>query len=166
MSITATDLPDDVKRQLLDHIKGQVGERNYDQMVDAVGEDRLLDAFLTQAAQGGSSSAAGRESPWKNAFQVTWGLWISSWLWMLAFMGGPAGFIAVLGAMLLTFLIAAIYYQLSADRGEGLATIFRVILPLGVLLCGVVGVGYGLWVGLPWLWGGTRQWWAWVSSHF
>jgi hypothetical protein len=162
MSITAADLTDDVKRQLLDHIKGQVGASNYDQMVDTVGEDKLLDAFLAQAAQGGSSSAAGREGPWKSAFQVMWGLWISTWLWMLAFSGGPAGFLAVLGGMLLTFFLAAIYYQVSAQGRAGFTTIFSVILLLG----GVGGVGYGLWVGLPWLWGGVRQWWSWVGSHF
>src|SRR2546423_480552 len=45
----ATDLPYDVRRQLLVQIREQVGQTNYDKMINAVGEDGLLDLAIEKA---------------------------------------------------------------------------------------------------------------------
>ena len=57
-----SDLPPDLRRQLLNTIRDQVGGSNYRAMVDAMGEDRLLDVAVDAATRQGAGSSSSDSS--------------------------------------------------------------------------------------------------------
>jgi hypothetical protein len=72
MPMKAADLPEEMKRNLLEQIRHQVGDSNYDRAVSQVGEDRFLDLCLEKAASEAEPSRTGG-----------WGRWLRG-LWWIA----------------------------------------------------------------------------------
>ena len=46
MTLQSSDLPDDIKRELLKTIRDRVGDSEYNRMVDVMGEDWVVDAVI------------------------------------------------------------------------------------------------------------------------
>lgn len=62
MSIRASDLPDPIRRQLLDQLRSQLGWSDYDRLVGQLGEDELLNMALSQT-QSQAGTTASSSSP-------------------------------------------------------------------------------------------------------
>ena len=168
MALRASDLPDDVKRQLSRAIREQVGPSKYDQAVDAVGEDRVLDMVLLSASGGGDSSQGSTtapESPWAAAWSVTSTILGQLWWLIPACLGsGWAGFVFLLGGLILLFFGVALFKAIGALEAASVAVAW--IVGVLAVVTGAGLVGYLLWIGVPWLISGVGQWWGWLGGHF
>ena len=163
MSVKASELPSEVKKHLLGKVKEQLGDSEYRQMVDVVGEDTLLDMVLAKSSEGESTTSKVSDPKDTAAF------WVAA---ILAFMilvgmgiGGykDSGWGGLLGNVFIGFwiaygggfglLYAAVrYVHFTAAIGVG-----------GVLL---VGALYVLWKALTFTAGGTVSWFRWLFGHF
>jgi hypothetical protein len=171
MTVKAADLPDSLKRPLLNQIREQVGGSDYDRMVGSVGEDGLLDILLNSAPGPSSSASSGtalgyRQNPWSKAWEVVLG--VLGWnplMWaFFSFGNGWGGVAGVLGFFVLLYFGAALFQAVGALSAisTGLAWL------VGIVAGGaaVAGVGYVLWIGVPWVLSGVGQWWGWLGGHF
>jgi len=70
----ASNIPYDVKKEMLDQIRNQVGAANYDKMIDALGEDGLMDLALKNLEAAPSSQP--QVSAWKKLGQSLWFLFL------------------------------------------------------------------------------------------
>jgi len=77
--VKAADLPDDVKQKLLEQIEQQVGWAQYRKMVEAVGEDGLIDLALGKAEEMAGSQAAAKKQGWWNKH----GWWAGLVIWAM-----------------------------------------------------------------------------------
>jgi len=57
MPLKASDLPYSTKQEMLSQIRAYVGSDQYDQMVDAIGEDGVIDLILPQASPATSTQS-------------------------------------------------------------------------------------------------------------
>ena len=106
----ATDLPYDVRRQLLSQIREQVGQTNYDRMVNAVGEDGLLDLAIEKAGEvARGQSGAGKKGSYN---------WLIFVAWATFFVGFP---------------IYALVTSPQTFWGDTLPTLLALILP-GIII--------------------------------
>ncbi|MGE0129096.1 MAG: hypothetical protein AB7U82_13540 [Blastocatellales bacterium] len=76
----AADLPYDVKQKLLEQIEQQVGWSQYRKMVDAVGEDGLIDLALGKAEEIANSQANVKKQEWWDKH----GWWVGAAIWLIA----------------------------------------------------------------------------------
>ena len=167
----SSDLPDGTKRQLLSAIRDKIGRSQYDSMVDTVGEDRMLDMLLDSAnKQGSTSGRASRSSTpdnvWAEAFDFVWKLLLENWIVVLVVCvsGGPVGILTVLGVLPLLYFGHVFLHAVGAL--EAASTALAVIVGIGVGGAALVGLGYLLWIGVPWIISGVGQWWSWLGGHF
>ena len=79
MEIRVSDLPHEARQELLRRIREQMGESQYRSLVEAVGEDKLLEAAFQQA--GAPAREPARGSP------PTWLMWVG-WIAAVALLGG------------------------------------------------------------------------------
>ena len=89
MSIQVSDLPPSARETLLDQIRTQVGEHEYQQAIDTVGEDAVLEAALKQMGLDASDSEEKSGGGWVQGVLIFVG-------WMLA-MGAIAGLGLLIG---------------------------------------------------------------------
>ena len=169
MTIKAADLPDSLKRPLLGKIKDQIGGSQYDQMVGSMGEDGLLDILLSSTSEAPSSSATAvhyNQSAWAKGLEVVGEvLGSNTWIWVaMAFGMGWGGFVAVLGFFVLLYLGATFFEAIGALNAVSTGLAWVVGITVGG--AAVVGIGYGLWIGVPWIVSGVGQWWGWLGGHF
>lgn len=74
--MNAADLSDEMKRNLLDQVRRQVGDANYDRAVSEVGEDRLLDLCLEKTP---GAAAPPKPGCLVRGFRGTWELVSEQW---------------------------------------------------------------------------------------
>ena len=95
----ASDLPYDVKQELLKQIKQQVGWSEYDRIVDQVGEDGVIDLALAQLEDVSKAQASKK----KKGFWSEWG-WLLFWL-VLAGLAAAAGQWEVVGWLFVLLIV-------------------------------------------------------------
>lgn len=162
------------KDDLLREIRRVLGDDVYEQAVAQMGEDKLIEAVLTQAAQassGTTSSSASAEGPWLNAWQ-----WVAAilnflivywWIPWLLFSISPTVGGSVLGLLIVAWIITGIGTLLESSD----ITADSVLEPVGVGLMWLVmialigGAVYGIYRGAPYVWSSTVAWWQWLGSH-
>ncbi len=179
--MNASELPSDIRKSLLEDIENKLGYSEYRKMVDALGEDGMLDMVLDginkQSAHTGSSNNSGTT------------FW--EWLWIIivlltfpAFfvMGGMTGlenikpgqnqiwvFISHGFGQLFVWMCCVCPQFLWYLVSEPFKLIFKarnVLLRYLILVIVIAGFAVGLWYAIPWLWRGTVDWWKWLSGHF
>jgi len=79
--IKASDIPEPAKRALLQHIRGQIGESQYRELAESVGEDKLLELALQLQPAPVPARERARPSP------ATWLVWVA-WIAAAALLGG------------------------------------------------------------------------------
>lgn len=87
----SADLPNEVKKKLLEQIERQVGRSQYRNMVDQVGEDGLIDLALGKAEEMAQSQKAQSQSTTKSkGFWSEWGgvIWFVVIVGILPALGG------------------------------------------------------------------------------
>jgi len=149
--MTVENLTREQKRLLLEHIETQLGYSKYREIVSAVGEDGLLEAFLEQAqgSSAGKTTQQNEESPWLIALSP----WAYLWLPIIFSSGLPGVLIVIC-----LYLIVVILIYLWRARSK----VLPIILTIGLLgACGVA-----VWKIGPWLYQGVVMWWKWLGGHF
>lgn len=63
MTISPSDLPPDARRALLDQLRSQIGDSQFEQLTDRASQDQILEVMLRQAESQPASSAR-RPPPW------------------------------------------------------------------------------------------------------
>lgn len=82
----AADLPADVRYQVLGELRRRMGNDQYDQMADTLGEDGMLDLVMERSAPGSAASPA---AGWvARTFAFLLQLW---WIWLPLMIGSLAG---------------------------------------------------------------------------
>lgn len=152
MALKSSDMPESTKRALLDALRDKLGHSNYDQAVQLMGEDGLLDAVLRSASGGGSASGVAGSSKASGTGAWEGILWFLVLAWSC---GGPLGVALLVGFLLIVWLVAYVADNWSAPTAKVFACVIA-----------VAGLGVGGWKGGPWLWQGTQQWWHWLGGHF
>jgi hypothetical protein len=110
MALTADDLPPEVKRQLLDRLRAQIGDANYDQLVVTYGEDGVVNLLLRQMGPEQPAPRASAKLPeWMMGCAVLTllgmaflffslfgqdGVKVGSWSWLLKVVVGSLGTVA------------------------------------------------------------------------
>jgi hypothetical protein len=96
-------------------------------------------------------------NPWAEASQFVVGVLGATWPFLLIFLaGGPGGIAFVVGAFVLLF------FGTAAVKAYGAGATLGFLVAVGAL----AGLGVLLWVAVPWLFVGVRQWWSWLAGHF
>ena len=138
-----SELPDDVKQQVLRGIEQQVGATQYEKIVDAVGKDKLLDMAFDQAQS--ASAPARRET---RGFWAKYGWWVVGITILFSWSPQWIGFQVI--AIALSVIVVVMWFR---DRGIG----------LGKLIGGLLGFGFAYLMGLAFL-GGGSEWWQHVLA--
>ena len=152
-----SDLPHDVKREVLKQIEQQVGATQYAKMIGAVGEDKLLDMAIDQARPSAGTPTRGET----RGFAEKYGWWVV-WIGIL-FSLSPQGIGFQVLAIALCVVVAVRWFR---DRGIG----------IGKLIGGLLGFGFAYVLGLAILGGGSQWWqhllalpvgvlWLWIVSR-
>ena len=170
MALKSSDLPRETKRQLAEVVRERLGASTYDDMVRLMGEDEVLDAVLS-AVSGDAPSVRAvprRETAWQAAATLVLRLLSEYNLWYVCVAligsGGWVGAIMILVALVVIFFGAAFFHGLGAL--EAISTALAWIVGIAGVAVAAGLVGYGLWVGGPWLVKGVGQWWGWLGGHF
>ena len=184
MALKASDLPDNVKRQLSGAVRDQMGSSQYDDMVDFLGEDALLDMVLQSMVNSNStgmstsynsptakSTSYESDNPWSKAFGFLWGILEGfgvNLMWIIICVCSSFGFWAgtgiLLGGGLSIYLLAVCCYSVKSIASAADAGVTVLGHALGVLLA-IGAVGCLLWFGVPWVIDGVGQWWSWLGGH-
>ena len=150
-----SDLPEDVKQEVLKHIEQQAGATEYDRIVQAVGEDKLLDMWLASQSAG---TPKRRET---RGFWEKYGWWVAGICILFGWSPYWIGFQVI--AIILSIITIVRWFN---DRGIG----------IGKLLGGLLGFGLAYLIGLGFLGGGSEWWqhvfalpigmlWLWLMSR-
>ncbi len=166
VSIQASQLPDHIRRQILDQVRNAAGEYTYDRMVADLGEDRVLQMALDAVVGQRAPQLERVPSVPLRAWRGVWDLYGKKWWerligWGCLLLGaGPLG---VLFLAALVWVSCALYF---VARGRGIGRGLGVVLVAGFWLT-LVGIGSGaLPKAGPWLLTGVRGWWGWLGSRF
>ena len=160
MDFTSQDLPPEIKKQLLDQARTQLGPRQFQMAVDQLGEDGLIDQVLRSLrdSQPANSKNTSRFSLPSFLWDHFW-----SWGWMVVAAVSPPVFAILLAVILLVGLYQWLYgvfkpmsHDPSAEALTGLIMIVIVIVLGGAFVV----------FAIPWLWQGSLNWWGWLSAHF
>jgi hypothetical protein len=156
MALQSSDLPEPVKRELLNQIRDQVGYSNYDRAVSAIGEDGVVDAVLSQVSSSRGSTASRSGS---GSSSSVWDLFLQYGIYLVLFLSmlGPIG--TTISTIVFIVLVASWVVTLCYRDFSTVAAGVVGIIALG-------GVGLLLWKVVPWVWHGAGQWWGWLGAHF
>ena len=178
----ARDLPLEARQMVLAQVRKQLGNLEYDRLVDAVGEDGVIDVILEKAG----SSSGGAD---KKESGGSWGLPIAIGVVLVA--AAAVGYVragwsgakdylagvfsaapAVWGALL-------VYAQLYTWIGQAFASsdqlvgnrsaatpaglVHAVTLVLIAILAGAIAL---VAVSVPYVGAGIGTWWSWLIAHF
>lgn len=179
MKFKSSDLPDDAKSRLLDHIRDRIGSDQYYRIVDNVGEDKLIDLILNRDDGVPSYQA----NPWFKALRALgfylclcpilayflyWDSNKKFITWWRLLLGSIAGAVVMGPAVFfislpIIYILALIFYGLYNLIGRTgmvrLGKVTGIVAAVGVIGCLFLAVG-------PWLFGGVRLWWGWILGHF
>jgi len=170
MAPKASDLPEPVKRAVLDAVRDKVGYTEYNRIVDAMGEDAVVDAVLRgmngEGSSTGSIRAGSGRVEWSQTFWGALGGW--GWIFVLNMVVTGIGGIAIaIGFLVLLAVGCSVYCAIkNSSAGDAVTQAFSWILGIAVMAGVLGGLGYGAWKGGPWLLNGMHQWWGWLGQHF
>lgn len=143
MTVKAMDLPESVKKDLLDKIRGQIGETEYDRMVGIVGENGLLDIILNSAPSSSTlpSSCTAPESVAQEHSDL-WSTPLQALTWF------PPGNIVIICALLLgaafewiADILASITYPPQHRQQGGCTAFMSVVGVVGAVIADIIAVG-------------------------
>ncbi len=171
--MSGSDLSQSQKWELLDHLRNQVGQTTYDKMVDAYGEDGLVELFIRHASQLSTSKPASARSDPSRVNPWQYGLLFPGWV-ITAFAWGIEGWLGLVFGIIMTVVVCGPVTFIVLPSLYVLGVIFfslrNAIGNKGMLWIGFVSVlgvaSYGVWMSFPWLASGVRQWWTWLGGHF
>jgi hypothetical protein len=162
--VRASDLPDPFKKQLLANLRSQVGHQPVDHLVDQIGEDGVVDVVLQAMS---SHERPTSYSSWRKGFGLLFvgGIWPP--IYLVFSVIGSLGWVGVPVCLGIAFLIVAVG-ALVDQIGIWNATSAALAWTLGgaCVVALLIGVGFALWIGLPWIGSGIWQWWHWLGGHF
>ena len=153
-----SDLPFEVRRQLLDRIKDQIGEQRFEQLSGQIGEDGILRAAVA-SSKTDDSRARTSDNPGKIVtccvFLASLGdIWLGPifWWWCITEGGQlpPLGKVlfGLVGAVVHWVVLAAISHDFKSEKPSGcsqaLLTLAIYLHLLGVSVSGVVYVVWGV----------------------
>lgn len=155
MAITAAALPENLKQDLLRQLEEQIGWSKYNELVNALGEDGLIDLILQkmQEAQNNQPTPRSSSGKWRE-----WGGEILSWVLILGFWALVAVFPPLIAVPLLINLYVWVRDSCRSagiDAGGALAVTV-------VLIVGIVAACFAVyWVAI-----GMGAWFKWLGGHF
>lgn len=154
----AADLSDSAKQQVLSLLRDQFGSEQYDRMVDAYGEDALIDVLSDSVHDKIADTSSFQEKfSWKPI--IIWTLigtgGVSLW-WILG-TEACGGLFTVL--VVIWQIVQVFGWLFEKDKvGERFGLISIIVI--------VAAVGYLLWIVVSWLFQSTGLWLTWFSGHF
>jgi|SRR5947209_7580105 len=143
MAITASSLPQGVKDDLRRQLRDQIGWSKYDQLVNALGEDGVVDLILEkiQEAQRGQAPQRASSGQWAERSKGFLVVALVILYWVL---------VAVFPPLIIVYLIL----NFLANPEEAIAGL--------LLLAGLVAAGLFIyWVGV-----GAMDWFKWLGGYF
>ena len=142
----ASELPFEVRDHLTSQLRDHLGRDQYDRLVDALGEDGVLD----KALEGMSSKAAPKNEP-KKPWPARFLDWLLGAIWgVISAMAIPLSLpiaAALVGdnwAVVLVLFGFGIYMCIAGREWEPLGAVVLVGVPLGAIVGGLLG---HFWVG-------------------
>jgi hypothetical protein len=175
--VKAADLPDGLKQELLRSLASQVGQPVVNRMVAQYGKDAVIDMVLQavlrvpdrSSVSSGRTGITSRHSSfnrWSDRFasvsRLVHTYWMLCTIVVCAF--GWAGVVLLATVMGLIFAVSAVASQINIWKTTSATLAWT--LGSGLVLTLLVGVGYVMWIGVPWIAVGVRQWWQWLGGHF
>jgi hypothetical protein len=171
----ASELPSDIRKSLLEDIENKLGYSEYRKMVDALGEDGMLDMVLENMEK-----KATEEKEKKDA-HTGCVIWVIIFLILFiiggcvevkdlkqgqdsvsAFLKGGAGVAVPFMSYYICEFILHILGKICSLIIDNTGIILRCII-FAVL---IAGLAVGMWYAVPWIWHGVVDWWKWLSGHF
>ena len=164
MEIDASSLPPSLRKQLLDRIRGQIGEAEFQSLVETIGEDALLESMLARSA--GTFGAFGKRiNRFNKETVVFWicagltGLFVTA-MGLGGYKEGGCGE-AVFTVVCSVIIGAVAFARLRGTVRRHCESLF-IPLTVGLFLL----TAYVLWKAVTYAAAGTTSWFGWLVGHF
>jgi hypothetical protein len=112
MRPNASDLPNDVRQNLVDQIRNQVGDSEYDRLVDQMGENQLIDYVLqkmdTNSSQVSASIRPTPQTPGNKAWEVIKYIIFVVGVVLFLLLAGQKPWDSIIGAIVLIYFLVVI----------------------------------------------------------
>jgi len=143
MTLKASDLSEGTKRQILDEIRNRLGQTQYQQMIDSLGEDGLINAILTIETANKSETSVKRKGGKASSFFSTTLVVIGAALIFCGFFWATDNFEhwygkIVTGILLIPFLLWLTGFSIPEEFIYILVGIIAILISAALIILGIV----------------------------